>query len=83
MSIELFGGVGTKKKEYSPPIFQHRLKECMALQDVNAVQLAEKLGYERKSIYAWTNGVSVPNIVVLNQLCSIFHVSADWLIGRK
>lgn len=70
------------KKEYSPPIFQHRLKECMALQNVNGIQLAE-LGYERKTIYGWTNGVSVPNIVVLNQLCSIFHVSADWLIGRE
>ena len=72
-----------KKKEYSPPIFQRRLKGCLAVQNVNGIQLAEKLGYERKSIYAWTNGVSVPNIVVLNQLCSIFHVSADWLIGRE
>ena len=73
----------SKQKEYSPQIFQHRLKECMALQNVNAVQLAKKLGYERKAIYGWTNGVSVPNIVVFNQLFNIFHVSADWLIGRK
>ena len=55
----------------------------MALQNVNAVQLAEKLGYERKAIYGWQNGTSVPNIVVFNQLCNIFHVSADWLIGRE
>ena len=55
----------------------------MALQNVNGIQLAEKLGYERKAIYGWTNGASVPNIVVLNQLCSIFYVSADWLIGRE
>ena len=41
----------SRQKEYSPPIFQHRLKECMALQNVNAVQLAKKLGYERKAIY--------------------------------
>lgn len=71
------------KKIYSSPTFQHRLRECMALQNVNGIQLAQKIGYDRKAIYAWTNGVSTPNVVVLNQLCSIFHVSADWLIGRE
>lgn len=63
--------------------FQRRLKQCMAEQNINATQLSRRLGVERKTIYSYYNGLSEPTIYTILALCDIFHVSADWLIGRK
>lgn len=67
---------------YSPPQFQRRLKRLLAEQNINAIQLADRIGVERKTIYAWYNGTTAPDIYRFNKLCNIFGVSADWLLGR-
>ena len=47
------------------------------------LELAEKLNYSDKTLSKWERGESIPDIVTLKQLASIFGVSVDVLISKK
>ena len=44
-------------------------------------QLAEKVELVNASISAYEQGAKFPSVEVLIKLCSLFHVSADYLLG--
>lgn len=72
-----------KNKHYSPEGFTERLKELWLLSGLTQIEIAQRIGYDRKSIAAWINGDYVPNILALARLCSVFNVSADYLLFGK
>ena len=60
--------------------FPERFQQLIFDKDINCVQLAERIGYERKSIYSWKQGETCPNILALARICKLFNVSADYLL---
>ena len=55
------------------PGFTERLKEVKAHSHLSNEQIALVCNRERKAVSHWLNG--------LRQLCLLFGVSADWLLG--
>ena len=49
--------------------------------DISQEQLAEMLGVSRQSISKWEMDQALPQIDKVLQLCELFNVSADELLG--
>jgi transcriptional regulator with XRE-family HTH domain len=62
--------------------FGERLKDLRIKRGFKQYDLSDKLEMTRESISAYENGHAQPSIEVLIKLCDIFHVSADYLLGR-
>lgn len=46
-------------------------------------QLARKLDVTRSSVNAWEMGLSTPTTQYVVELCKLFHVSSDYLLGLE
>lgn len=69
------------KKHYNQTIgFADRLNQAMYDGDMNASQLAKLVGMERKTVYTWQWGYSMPNSLILARICKALGVSADYLL---
>ena len=60
-----------------------RIKELMNEQNLNQVQLAEKIGVKQNTISAWLLGKNEPSITSLWLLADYFNVDIDYIVGRK
>lgn len=56
------------------------VKHLAEKQKLSIVELEEKLGFSRNSLYAWKR--SKPSIDKLEAVAAYFHVSTDYLLGR-
>lgn len=72
-----------KSKHYPPEGFSERLRELWLTSGLTQEQVAQQIGYERKSVCAWIYGDYTPNVTALAGLCLIFSVSADYLLFGK
>lgn len=72
-----------KNKRYPPEGFAERLKDLWLRSGLTQIEIGRRIGYERKTIAAWINGDYAPNILALSRLCSVFNVSADYLLFGK
>lgn len=45
-------------------------------------ELADRLGVSRKTYFNWQKGKSEISVSKLNNLCDLFCVTADYLLGR-
>lgn len=69
------------KKHYNQTIgFADRLNQAMYDRDMNASQLAKLVGMERKTVYTWQWGYTMPNSLILARICNVLGVSADYLL---
>lgn len=57
------------------------VKKLADKQKISIVELEEKLGFSRNSLYAWKR--SKPSIDKLEAVANYFHVSTDYLLGRS
>lgn len=64
-------------------MFSDRLKELRIKNNMMQKELAEKLGVSNKSISAYENGLSEPNINTISKIADIFGVNAGYLLGGK
>ena len=64
-------------------MFQLRLRELRKEKGLTQDVLAEQLGTKGDSIYSWEKGRSEPSIATLCNICRIFEVSADYLLGLE
>ncbi len=67
-------------------VFSKRLKELMKKEDggkMTTTELADKCGLPRTTISGWVSGKRCPTIYSAYVLAEYFHVSLDYLIGRK
>lgn len=64
-------------------IVAERIKELMRENNLNQVQLAEKIGLKQNTISAWLLGKKEPCITSLWLLADFFDVDIDYLVGRK
>ena len=58
-----------------------RVKQLAKKQGISIVELEEKLGFGRNSLYAWKN--KMPSNDKLIKVADFFHVSVDYLLGRE
>lgn len=56
------------------------IKSLAEEQKISVVELEEKLGFSRNSLYAWKR--SKPSVDKLQAVADYFHVSTDYLLGR-
>jgi len=61
--------------------FGQRLKEVRKQHGLSQVELAEILGSHSVTLSRWERSVDYPTILVLARIASLFHVSADYLLG--
>ncbi|MGX6979083.1 helix-turn-helix domain-containing protein [Vagococcus elongatus] len=57
-----------------------RVKMLADKQKISIVELEEKIGFGRNSLYSWKK--KVPNGESLNKVADYFNVSTDYLLGR-
>lgn len=57
-----------------------RLKNLCEEQKISIVELEEKLGFGKNSLYGWKK--KIPNGANLEKVADFFHVSVDYLLGR-
>ena len=64
-------------------IFQIHLRELRRENRMTQKDLASLLNTTDDSIFSWEKGRSQPSIETIRKLCTIFDVSADYLIGLE
>ncbi len=57
-----------------------RLKKLCEEQQISIVELEEKLGFGRNSLYGWKK--KIPNGANLEKVADFFNVSVDYILGR-
>ena len=62
-------------------MFFERIKELRTSLGINQVEFGRKLHVTKQCISNWENGNIQPSIDMLIKICSVFHVSADYLLG--
>lgn len=63
--------------------FSKNVKALRKQQSMTQEQLAEAMGVTVGAIYKWEQGLSTPDIRILMELASFFHVSVDALVGYE
>lgn len=64
-------------------IFSENLKQLMKDENINQVQLSQKIGVAQSAISAWLLGKKEPSIKSLWLLADYFNVDIDYLVGRE
>ena len=60
-----------------------RIKELREEIKITQKQLANLVGKSTTAVASWEQGLSEPCVSDLRLLCSIFEVSADYLLGLE
>lgn len=62
--------------------FSKNLQELRTSHGLSQEQLADKIGVSRQAVGAWESGKTMPEIDKVAQICKVFEVSADELLGE-
>ena len=60
-----------------------RIKSLRRQYNLTQKELAEQLFKSESAVRMWELGKSEPDLETINKLSAIFHVSADYLLGKK
>lgn len=64
-------------------MFSDQIRYLRQSRGLNQVQLADKLDVTKQSVSNWENDNIMPSIEMLVKIADFFHVSTDYLLGRK
>lgn len=64
-------------------LFPERLQKLRERRRMSRKTLAERCGLSKNMIGRYERGERKPNIDTLTEICDIFEVSADYILGRK
>lgn len=64
-------------------VFSRRLRYYMERDDINQVELANRLGVGKTSVYNWVNGIKTPRMDKVDAMCKIFGCSRSDLINEE
>ena len=62
-------------------IFPTLLRNLMSSRKITQEEVARFCGVQRQTIAQWKDGKTRPDIIDLEHLATLFHVSADYLLG--
>lgn len=60
-----------------------KLKEFREMYELSQREAAESIGIDQRQWSRYENGINEFPTRYLVQLCKIYHVSADWILGLK
>ena len=63
--------------------YNNRIRELRKNKSLSQAQLADRLGVTKQAISQMERGVRKPSVPMLEALCDIFNVSADYLLGKE
>ena len=63
--------------------FGKRLNDLILEKGYSYQQVSEMIGRERKSVYMYKNGDSIPDGVIICRLCAILHTTPNYLLLGK
>lgn len=61
--------------------FNEKLKATREDNDISQDEVAKHLGVHRKQIGRWENGTNEMGVYKLKEMCLLYGVSADYLLG--
>ncbi|GIO57954.1 helix-turn-helix domain-containing protein [Paenibacillus cineris] len=64
------------------PTYANRLKEARLKANLTQVQVKQHTGINNKTLSGYENGVSEPDYGTLKQLCDLYDVTTDWVLGN-
>ena len=59
------------------------IAECRKKHNLTQMQLAEKLHITDKAVSKWERGLSMPDVSIMLELCSILHISINELLNGE
>ena len=62
-------------------MFKKRITEVFNESEMNQKEIADALNVTPANLSNWKNGRNLPSIPTLKEICKLFNVSADYLIG--
>lgn len=69
------------KKHYNQTVgFADRLQQAIYDKEISKKKLAELIGCDRRSVYEWCWGNTMPNSLLLARMCKVLNVSVDYLL---
>ena len=74
---------GVKTKEILDMEIGNRIKILRTEKHLTQQEFADALNVTVQTVSRWENGVNYPDIALLPELASFFHVSTDYLLGMK
>ena len=60
-----------------------RIKELRKKNQLTQVELAQKLNVTKGTVSTWETNSRTPSFDTLEQLCDMFRVGMDYLMGRS
>lgn len=63
-------------------MFANRLKIERENKGLSQVDLADRLGVSKQTIYKYEKGIAIPSVDTLVEIANIFDCSMDYLFGR-
>ena len=62
-------------------IIGERIKELRLENKINQQELAANCNVKQSCVSKWERGETLPDALMIIKLCSIFKISADYLLG--
>lgn len=59
------------------------IKELRKKNNLTQKEFAEKYGVTYQAVSKWENGINLPDITILNQICKDFNISLDETINNS
>ena len=63
--------------------FGKRLNDLILAKGYTYRQVAEKIGRDRKAVYQYKNGDTIPDGVIICRLCSVLQTTPNYLLLGK
>lgn len=63
--------------------FSDRLNKLIGGSEETVNQCAERLEIDRRTLYNYISGKTIPNAEMIAVICREYGVSADWLLGLE
>ena len=60
--------------------FAERLEQLLYDKNLSKKELGELIGVERKTVYSWLWGDTMPNSLYLARICKVLKISAEYLL---
>lgn len=67
----------------SREIFSRNLRNLMARENINQVELAKALNVTKAAVSYWVNGRSIPQVTVVQRMADLFACSTDDLLKDR
>lgn len=67
---------------FNKKIFALRIKELRKQNEMQAKDVAEKIGITKQAMSLLEKGINTPSVETLNAIADLFNVPTDYLLGR-